>query len=217
MNRPTFRDQLSDQTLDYTIRHRELIADAFWPLARFVVDHAHIDDNTRSVSVTRDVLDTGDVAIIIPYDPKSDSIVVIRQFRIGSALAIDRAAPIELPAGLVDEGETIEAAAIRELREETGLEALAIEHCFSYVSTPGLTTEHANIFLAIVDASDLKTNAGKPDEDEHIRPILAPVEELVRAVDEARVENGFLLCCTHWFARKGRARAQALVGTLTED
>ena len=52
------------------------------------------------------------------------------------------------------------------------------------------------------------------DEDEDIRPILAKVDDLVAAVDDRRVENGYLIACAHWFARLGRSRAQALLGTL---
>ncbi|MER0239143.1 NUDIX hydrolase [Fulvimarina sp. MAC8] len=217
MSRHSYRDQLADQPLDFEIRSKEAIADGFWPYTRTILDHEKFDGETRAKDVRRDFLETGQVVVVIPYDPKTDSVVVIRQFRIGSALALDKAAAIELPAGLVDPGEEVEAAAGRELTEETGMTAKAIERCFSMLSTPGLTTEHVNVFLAIVDASEMRANAGKADEDEDIHPILTPFDDLLRAVDDGWVENGFLICCTHWFARKGRARAQALLGTISED
>ena len=99
---------------------------------------------------------------------------------------------------------------MRELAEETGLVAQAVERCFTMLPSPGLTDEYAYVFLAIVDTSALSTSAGLADEHEDIRPIAAPADALIAAVDEGRVENGFLIACTHWFARKGRARATAL-------
>ncbi|EAU42297.1 Nucleoside diphosphate pyrophosphatase [Fulvimarina pelagi HTCC2506] len=217
MSRHSYRDHLADQPIDFTVTSKEPLAEGFWPYTRAILDHDRFDGETRVNGVHRDFLETGEVVVIIPYDPKTDSIVVIRQFRIGSALAINKAAAIELPAGLVDDGEEIEVAATRELLEETGLEAKAIERCFSMLSTPGLTTEHVTVYLAVVDASEMVASAGKADEDEDIHPILATVEELMRAVDDGWVENGFLICCAHWFARKGRARAQALLGTISRD
>ncbi|MEN3791751.1 NUDIX hydrolase [Fulvimarina sp. MAC3] len=217
MSPHSYRDQLADQPLDFEIKHKEPIADGFWPYTRTVLEHERFDGVTRATGVQRDFLETGEVVVVIPYDPKTDSIAVIRQFRIGSAIALNKAAAIELPAGLVDAGEDVETAAARELTEETGMTAKAIERCFSMLSTPGLTTEHVNVFLAIIDPSEMKAHAGKAEEDEDIHPILTPVEDLLRAVDDGWVENGFLICCVHWFARKGRARAQALLGTISED
>lgn len=213
MRESHYRDELADQPLDFTIEAEERLADGFRPLDRYTLRHAALGGGTIG-PISREILSTGSVVVIIPYDRKLDAIIVVRQFRIGAALRTPNAAALELPAGLVDAGERPEEAAARELLEETGLAPLAMERCFSLLSSPGLTDEHAVVFLALVDASRLASAAGKAEEHEDIRPIVAKVDDLVEAVDDGWVENGFLVGCTHWFDRKGRARALALSGSI---
>ncbi|WP_102961026.1 NUDIX domain-containing protein [Mangrovicella endophytica] len=213
-----YRDALADQPLDFTVERRERLHDGFRPLEAVTLTHARLGADGIIGPVHREFLATGSVAIIIPYDPVLDAIVVVRQFRLAAALKTPNAAALELPAGLVDADDASpEAAAARELEEETGLTAKAIERCYTLLPSPGLTDEYAFIFLAIVDASALATSAGKAEEAEDIRPILAPVDELIEAVDQGRVENGFLVGGTHWFARKGRAFAASLAATLAGE
>ncbi|MBP0615987.1 NUDIX domain-containing protein [Jiella mangrovi] len=212
-----YRDQLHDQPLGFEIVQDSLIHQGFRDLRKLTIEHESLDGSGRIGPMEREYLATGPVAVIVPYDPARDAIVVIRQFRLAAALDTANAAAVELPAGMVDPGENIAEAAARELEEETGLPALAIERCFAMLPSPGLSDEHAHIFLAIVDAGQLGQSAGKDEEDEDIRPILAPVDELIAAVDDGRVQNGYLITCTHWFARKGRARAKALQGTLFDS
>ena len=209
-----YRDALSDQPLAVTIERRERLCDGFRPFEAVTLRHRSLDGESEIGPLRRELIATGSVVIVIPYDPVLDRIVIIRQFRIGAALKTANAAALELPAGLVDEGEAPEAAAARELQEESGLIALGVERCFTMLPSPGLTDEY--IFLALVDASALASSAGLAEEHEDIRPIAADVDALIEAVDEGRIENGFLIACTHWFARKGRARAASLLATLPE-
>ena len=54
----------------------------------------------------------------------------------------------EIPAGMVEAGETPIETAKRELTEETGYKASDVELVYSLCSSPGYSTEKINFFLA---------------------------------------------------------------------
>lgn len=69
----------------------------------------------------------------------------------------------EIPAGLIDKGETPQEAAMRELAEETQLQG-DLELITQFYSSPGFTTEKLYLF----QASDLSYAHGEPDESEEL-------------------------------------------------
>jgi ADP-ribose pyrophosphatase len=88
-------------------------------------------------------------------------LVVIRQLRQPIGLKI-----WELPAGLIDEGETPEEAARREFKEETGLEIVRFTRPTKQsFSSPGLTDESLCICYADVEGTPSTENQ---EEDEDI-------------------------------------------------
>jgi len=109
------------------------------------------------------------------------STVIIEQFRppIGKFL-------VELPAGLVDEGETPEQAAIRELEEETGyVSTKVIESSAILASDPGMTT--ANMKLVILDVSlndKLETPDQKLEDGESIVKRIVDLKNLYKELKE---------------------------------
>lgn len=92
------------------------------------------------VSRTRSVT----AAVILALD--GDEVILVEQDRVplgGRCL--------ELPAGLVgdeDEEEEIEAAAIRELEEETGYRAERMAALGRFCSSPGMSSEHFTLLRA---------------------------------------------------------------------
>jgi ADP-ribose pyrophosphatase len=84
---------------------------------------------------------------VIPFldDPAAPDprVLLIRQFRHAAEDFI-----WEVPAGRLDPGESPEACARRELEEETGMRAGAIERLTTIYTTPGFTDERIHLFLA---------------------------------------------------------------------
>jgi len=87
-------------------------------------------------------------------------LVLIKQYRVPAGDYI-----LEFPAGLVDKGETVEEAAIREFREETGMRVKDIQ----FVSPPtynsaGLTDETVTMVFAYVEGEP-STEGNESTED----------------------------------------------------
>ena len=124
------------------------------------------------------VIERPDAAIIFPLT-KSGEVVLVRQYR----------PPLEmmelgLPAGLVEEGERPEAAARRELAEETGYTGGDWEPLGSLASSPSLKDNWAYLFLA---RGVEETAAPDPDEHELVEVVRVPLRELPDLVQMGKI------------------------------
>ena len=79
----------------------------------------------------------GKAASVLPYDPVSDQVVVIEQFRLPALAAGQDPVMVELPAGLAEPGESPEAIVHREAQEEMGLSVDRLHRIGAFLLTPG--------------------------------------------------------------------------------
>ena len=115
----------------------------------------------------RDVLNHhGAVGVIVKKDNK---FLLVKQMRYGIMKET-----LEIPAGLIDVGESKETAAIRELEEETGLKPLNLEYLYELYSVPAYCNEVLHLFYA-----DKFITSKKPlDEDEDLEVIWMNEDEI---------------------------------------
>ncbi|OTA97523.1 hypothetical protein M434DRAFT_391714 [Hypoxylon sp. CO27-5] len=120
-----------------------------------------------------DIDGVGIVAIL--EKPTGPEIILQKQYR----APIDKVT-IEVPAGLIDEGETVEEAAIRELKEETGYVAKASETSPMMFNDPGFCNTNLRMVHVTVDLSLPENQNPQPEleEDEFIEVFLVPLATL---------------------------------------
>ena len=106
----------------------------------------------------------GIVAILAITD--DDELVCVEQERPAVGARV-----VDLPAGLAEEGEELEAAARRELEEEAGYKAARWERIANSPPSPGLSAEVVTFFHA---HGLLRTGPGGGDESEEITVHLVP-------------------------------------------
>ncbi len=86
----------------------------------------------------------------------------------------------EVPAGTLEPGEAPEAAAVRELEEETGYRAGKWRKLHEFYPSPGVLSERMHLFVA----EDLTEGIMRPEPDEQLEPHVVPFEQaLAWAVD----------------------------------
>ena len=191
---------IRDRSLATDVANRTVLSNGFRTLARYDVSYVDTAGDTRHQD--RELLEGGRVVAAIGYDPKTRRLVLIRQYRLAAELANQAGQMIEIVAGGKEEGETTLEAVKREFVEETTLEPMVLRYVYTTMPTPGLTTEIAEVFIALVDASGLPERAGE-DEDEDIEPFTATIDEALEAADAGAIVNSFTLLALNWFARKG--------------
>lgn len=147
---------------------------------------SRIADADRIKAVTHENKPDG-VIIYSVYGPQKDKVVLIKQFRYPLNAYV-----YEFPAGLVEPGENMQEAAVREIWEETGLTFVPAQHseAFSrpFFTTVGMTDESCGTVYGYCDG--IPTNSGQEDTED-IEIVIADREECKRILRE---ENVAIMC-----------------------
>ena len=123
-------------------------------------------------------------AAIVPVDAEGHA-VLIRQYRHATLGFL-----LEVPAGTLDPGETPEACALREVREETGLTAERLDPLGWIWTTTGFTDEKIWLYRA----TGLSSTGTAHEPDEVITVFRLPLAEAVRRALEGEITDAKSVC-----------------------
>lgn len=180
---------------DVEIKSKKRVYQGFFGMDRYEMTYPRFDGKQQKVLVREIFERDHDAVAILPYDPATDEVQLIEQFRPGALSDPDSPWLIEVVAGMIDDGETPEQAAVRELNEEAGLNISAgdlIRICAQYPS-PGGASECTTLYLAKTDLSSLEKHGGVEDESEDIRVFKVRAEDAFRECENGRIHNAAAL------------------------
>lgn len=160
-------------------------------------------DGEMSREFEHEIVKRPDAAAILLLDQTAECVVLVTQFRVAAASPgiEDSGWMIELPAGVVEKGESARDCAIREAREETGYQPDDCELIASFYPSVGGSTEVIHVFFARV-TSRHRVGHGGGKGDEHVVPFPIALPCLWQMVDRGEIRDAKLLIAAQWLRQK---------------
>lgn len=160
----------------------------------FQVMEKRFQNNEAGAPFSYSVISAPDWVNILAITPEKD-VVMVRQFRPGT-----EEITLELPAGVVDPGESPIDAAKRELLEETGMQSdrwVCLGRCSS---NPALMNNHTHLFLAI-DAVQIA--APIPEESGPLEISMVSEESFLELIRSEKMDHAIAMATvTRWLLYK---------------
>ncbi|MBU0744750.1 MAG: NUDIX domain-containing protein [Gammaproteobacteria bacterium] len=191
------KQQLSAE--DIKIKNKTLLHDGFCRVERYELEQKRFD-GSWTPPFTREFIAKPVAVGALPYDPRTNQVVLIEQFRIGALGRSNTPWLIEIVAGIKDKehAESDEEVIRREMYEEAGLEIETLLPICDYFTTPGCTTEKVKLFCAKVDATKAPKFCGLKEEHEDLKIHVISTEDAFAAVRSGQINNGTAIITLQW-------------------
>ncbi|HEY1021656.1 MAG TPA: NUDIX hydrolase [Flavisolibacter sp.] len=125
---------------------------------------------------------------------KDGRVVMVKQYRHG--LGVES---IELPGGVVDEGESIDDGMKRELLEETGYRFDKLEYLGKISANPSTTNNMMHMFLA---TGGEKVAEQSLDEEEEVDVVHMTIDEVKQLLREQKIVQSLHVNCIFYALEK---------------
>lgn len=147
----------------------------------------------NGITARRDMVRHPGSVVVMAVDDsgKEPRVLLIRQFRYAAQQKL-----WEFPAGRIDPGEDVLAAAKRELAEETGFTAKHWKRAMFYWASPGFLDETMSVYLA----TGLSRGKATPEEDEVIHPRMFPLSAALKMALNGSLKDGKTLAGVLWLS-----------------
>ncbi|MBB4121690.1 NUDIX domain-containing protein [Martelella radicis] len=189
-----------DQSAPISNLSRTTLSDGWCRLVEYAFDY-HFADG-RVVERSWEVCERPEATSVLVFDRSSRKFVLVRQFRVPVyAMGEGDGFFLETAAGLIDDGESPEETAIREVCEETGYHVEELLPIRAIIAAPGLMTEKIHCYAAIVDEGmRIGAGGGLDEEHEEIQVVHLAFDEAMAMVDSGEISDAKTIVMLQWAA-----------------
>ena len=157
---------------DVEIIARETLYSGFFSMELYRFRH-RLFNGEMSGEIKREIFERGHAAVLLPFDPVRDEVVLVEQVRIAAYDTSETPWLLEMVAGMT-------------------------KPVLSYLASPGGTTERSSIMVGEVDATTAKGIHGLADENEDIRVHVVSREQAYQWVEEGLIDNAASVIALQW-------------------
>ena len=188
-----------DKQID--ILSRETVFRGFLRVDRYRLRHS-LFAGGWSAELTRERVEGLRAAAVLLYDPDTDQVVMIEQFRIGAHEAGQGAWLLEPVGGYVPPAEDSADVACREAMEEAGCEVTGLVPIGEFYLSPGTTSERISLFVGRVHAPSASGIHGLVHEGEDIRVEVLAADHAIGELYTGRANSTTAIITLQWLAMK---------------
>ena len=183
--------------MDWKIHQKQLAYNGHFKLSKYELSHEKYNGDTTPL-LQRELVGRNDAVAMVAYDPVTDEVVLVEQFRIG-AMAEDQPWLIEIVAGLIDEGESPEQVTIRESKEEIGCAPSKLIKIAGFYTSPGGISEWVHLYIGKISVEELDEAGGLEEEGEDIKIIVVPASDVPYMLSTGEVRSAIAIIGLQWF------------------
>ena len=181
----------------HRILDKSTVYDGYFCMEKYHVEHTLFEGGWGS-PIERELFERGSAAAVLPYDPASDRVLLIEQFRIGAIKIYQPPWLLEVIAGILEPGEQAVDLVHREAAEEAGCQLQELRPIGGFLLSPGSATEHCELFCGRADLSAAGGVHGLAEEGENILVHTLPAAQAIALCSQGEIRNATTIVALQW-------------------
>lgn len=141
--------------------------------------------------IHQEIIEQGQAVAILAFEGKK--VILVKQYRFPCGYVL------EIPAGVVEDGEEPKACAFREFEEETGYTAKKMTHLMTFYPSLGYNLQVIDCFVA---TGLKKTKDIELDKDEFLTVKKMNFQKLLQMIKSGKIVESRTICAALTFAAK---------------
>jgi len=184
---------------DVDIRGENTVFQGFFTMKTYQFRHRLFQGGWSDL-VTREIFERGDAVVVLPFNPQTDEVVLVEQFRFGAVRSGATPWLLEAVAGMFGAAEQPEQVARREAAEEAGLSLGRMIPLLSYMSSPGGTTERIHLYLGELNTPVQGGVFGLAEEQEDIKVHVLSRQQAIDLLNAGKIDNAATVIALQWLS-----------------